>query len=210
MPPNKALKLADREMASNHLRLRGIQAYAGHVQHIFHYMERKNASTESLRQAAGIFQRLQVKEPSCKIFSGSGTGTADIDLSVTELTELQVGSYALMDEEYSAIESLDATKLSTCFHPALRLLSTVVNVAHSKHVTIDAGLNSLYKDGGRPRVATPQFSGLRYDWFGDEYGKLSPKKGKTALPPLGTVLELIVSHCDPTVNQFDCFHIIRS
>jgi D-serine deaminase-like pyridoxal phosphate-dependent protein len=209
VPPNRALELADRIMAGNHLRLKGIQAYAGHLQHIHYYKERKDASIASLRQAAEIFQQLQAKEPSCTIFSGTGTGTADIDLSVPELTELQVGSYVLMDEEYSAIETRDAKKLSTCFRPALRLLTTVVNVAHSKHVTVDAGLKSLYKDGGRPRIVTPKYSGLQYDWFGDEYGKLSPKEGATALPPLGTVLELIVSHCDPTVNQFDCFHLIR-
>ena len=209
VPPDKALKLADRVMASKHLRLRGIQAYAGHAQHIYHYRERKNVSIESLGKAVGIFQHLQAAEPSCTIFSGTGTGTADIDITVPELTELQVGSYVLMDEEYASIESRDAMKLSSCFRPALKLLTTVVNAAHDTHVTVDAGLKSLYKDGGRPRIATPEFSGLQYDWFGDEYGKLSSQKGTTDLPPLGTVLELIASHCDPTVNQFERFHIIR-
>ena len=38
-----------------------------------------------------------------------GTGTAQIDLSVHEVTELQAGSYALMDAEYLAIESADGS-----------------------------------------------------------------------------------------------------
>lgn len=207
--PEKAQELAGRILASPYLRLRGVQAYAGQVQHINRYHERKRASIESLGLATEVFNRIKTSEASCTIFSGTGTGTSDIDLSVPELTELQVGSYALMDAEYGAIESAESTALSECFRPALTLLTTVVNVCQKTHVTVDAGLKSLYKDGGHPYVATPLYTGLRYDWFGDEYGKISPAETGAALPQLGSRLELVVSHCDPTVNQFDCFHIVR-
>ena len=59
-------------------------------------------------------------------------------------------------------------------------------------------------------MATAEHAALRYDWFGDEYGRLSTKEKAVNLPQLGTVLELVVSHCDPTVNQFDSYHIIRN
>ncbi len=207
--PGKALELADLVLASDHIRLKGIQAYAGHVQHIHHYGERRKASIESLKRAAAVFRKLQAKDASCTIFSGTGTGTYDIDLSVSELTELQVGSYALMDAEYMAIESAGRTGLADYFHPALTLMTTVVSASHNTHVTIDAGLKSLYKDGAQPIVVTAEHAALRYDWFGDEYGMLSTKDKAVNLPQLGTVLELVVSHCDPTVNQFDSYHIIR-
>ena len=58
-------------------------------------------------------------------------------------------------------------------------------------------------------MVTAEHAALRYDWFGDEYGMLSAKDKAVTLPQLGTVLELVVSHCDPTVNQFDSYHIIR-
>jgi 3-hydroxy-D-aspartate aldolase len=109
VPPGRALDLAERVRASKYLRLRGIQAYAGHVQHIPRYADRRSASREGLRQAAAVFKELQAREESCTIFSASGTGTAKIDLSVAELTELQAGSYALMDAEYLAIESADGS-----------------------------------------------------------------------------------------------------
>jgi len=207
--PGRGLELAERVLASDHLRLRGIQAYAGHVQHIQNYEDRRKASNKSLGLASAVFRRLQTKEECCTIFSGSGTGTSDIDLSVPELTELQVGSYALMDAEYMSIETAGSTELSDTFRPALTLLTSVVNVSQQTHVTVDAGLKSLYRDGASPRVVTRGYSGLRYDWFGDEYGKLSAEEGSHSLPQLGTTLELVVSHCDPTVNQFDCFHIVR-
>jgi len=36
---------------------------------------------------------------------------------------------------------------------------------------------------------------------------LSAKGQTAALPRLGEVVELVVSHCDPTVNQFDCYYV---
>jgi len=207
--PAKAADLAESILASRHLRLRGIQAYAGHVQHIPRYEDRRSASRQALRKAAAVFKQLRARAESCTIFSASGTGTARIDLSLPELTELQAGSYALMDAEYLAVESTDGSDAAD-YHPALTMLTTVVSGPHGRQVTVDAGLKALYRDGGRPRVVTPEYGKLHYDWFGDEYGKLSAPNRATLLPELGMVLELVVSHCDPTVNLFDRLHITRA
>jgi D-serine deaminase-like pyridoxal phosphate-dependent protein len=209
VPPGNALDLAGRLLASKRFRLRGIQAYAGHVQHIPRYEDRRSASREGLKQAAAVFKQLQARDEACTIFSASGTGTAAIDLAVPELTELQAGSYALMDAEYLAIESTDGTDAPD-YHPALTMLTTVVSGPHGRQVTVDAGLKALYRDGGRPRVVNPEYANLQYDWFGDEYGKLAAPDRVALLPQLGTVLELVVSHCDPTVNLFDGFYIARA
>jgi D-serine deaminase-like pyridoxal phosphate-dependent protein len=209
VPPGKALDMAGRLLASKRFRLRGIQAYAGHVQHIPRYEDRRSASREGLKQAAAVFKQLQARDEACTIFSASGTGTAAIDLAVPELTELQAGSYALMDAEYLAIESTDGTDAPD-YHPALTMLTTVVSGPHGRQVTVDAGLKALYRDGGRPRVVNPEYANLQYDWFGDEYGKLAAPDRVALLPQLGTVLELVVSHCDPTVNLFDGFYIARA
>ena len=39
----------------------------------------------------------------CEIVTGGGTGSYDIDVLVERLTDLQVGSYIFMDEEYRSI-----------------------------------------------------------------------------------------------------------
>jgi D-serine deaminase-like pyridoxal phosphate-dependent protein len=207
--PAKALALGELIIKSRHLRLRGIQAYAGHLQHVTRFEERRAASRAALRQAAAVFRKLKAREPACSIFSGSGTGTAEIDLAVPDLTELQAGSYALMDAEYLSIEAADGSGFNA-FRPALTLLTTVVSVDHGRQVTVDAGLKSLYKDGGRPQVTTPAYARLHYDWAGDEYGRLSTRSRSAPLPALGETLELVVSHCDPTVNLFDRLHICRA
>ena len=209
VPPEKAASLADRLVASPQFRLRGVQAYAGHVQHIPRYADRRTASREGLKQAAAVFNRLRDRCEACTIFSASGTGTARIDLSVDEVTELQAGSYALMDAEYLAIESTDGSDAPD-YRPALTLLATVVSGPHGRQVTVDAGLKALYRDGGRPRVLNPEYDCLQYEWFGDEYGRLVAPDRCTVLPGIGAVIELIVSHCDPTVNLFDRLHITRA
>jgi D-serine deaminase-like pyridoxal phosphate-dependent protein len=163
-----------------------------------------------MSQAAEVFRQLQTKDSACTIFSGAGTGTCEIDLKIPELTELQVGSYVLMDAEYLAIESARYSQLAGFFPAALTMLTTVISASHDTHVTVDAGLKALYRDGGMPQVVTAECRSLHYDWFGDEYGRLSAKNKTIALPRLGKVIELVVSHCDPTVNQFDCYFLTRN
>jgi D-serine deaminase-like pyridoxal phosphate-dependent protein len=87
------------------------------------------------------------------------------------------------------------------------LLTTVVSANQHGFVTVDAGLKSLYRDGGRPQLVESQSLGMQYEWFGDEYGLIiCPESGTL---PIGTVLELITSHCDPTINLFDKFYLAR-
>lgn len=199
-----ALALAKQIAASPNLTLQGIQAYAGHVQHIESYEERKKTSIKCLQDAVSIFRELKTLIPSCEIFSASGTGTFEIDMAVPEISEFQVGSYVLMDAEYLGIEQTFNSK----FEPALRLLTTVISKNQKGFATVDAGLKTLYKDGGIPRVLVPENSGLKYDWFGDEYGMIS-HADNSKLPPIGTVLELVTSHCDPTINLFDKYFLTR-
>jgi D-serine deaminase-like pyridoxal phosphate-dependent protein len=69
-------------------------------------------------------------------------------------------------------------------------------------------LKALYHHGGTPSVLHPDGLGLVYEWRGDEHGKISiPGPGRKF--EIGEVLELVVSHCDPTVNLFDFFYVTR-
>ncbi|MDE3057334.1 MAG: DSD1 family PLP-dependent enzyme [Bacteroidota bacterium] len=205
--PSNALSMAEEILSYKNLRLRGIQAYAGHLQHIASYQERKKASYSCFEKVIPLFTKLKKETEGCTIFSASGTGTFAIDSGIPEITEFQVGSYVCMDAEYLAIESTERDGESQ-FKPALRLLTTVVSANQKGFVTVDAGLKSLYRDGAVPQIITPAFAGMTYDWFGDEYGKIICGENIQA-PSLGTVIELVVSHCDPTINLFDRFYLTR-
>jgi D-serine deaminase-like pyridoxal phosphate-dependent protein len=190
------------------LRLRGVQCYAGHVQHISSFEERLSTSLAWMGEAADVVRHLRGKGLPCEIFTGSGTGTFDIDIRVPDLTDLQAGSYTMMDAEYLSIGSWENPSRFEKFSPALTLLTSVVNTSHEDHVTVDAGLKALYHDGATPYVLTPVSPGLEYSWRGDEHGQISFPPGSARFE-LGDVVELVVSHCDPTVNLFDFLYVTR-
>jgi len=57
-------------------------------------------------------------------------------------------------------------------------------------------------------VIRPAEPGLQYEWRGDEHGRIVLQKPSPKLE-IGEVLELVVSHCDPTVNLFDVLYFTR-
>ena len=87
-------------------------------------------------------------------------------------------------------------------------MTTVVSANRREFFTVDAGLKALYHHGPNPTVCHPDGQGLGYEWAGDEHGKifLSDPGRKFEI---GQVLEMVVSHCDPTVNLFDFFYVTR-
>ncbi|KTC98267.1 DSD1 family PLP-dependent enzyme [Legionella erythra] len=205
--PDYALNFALKISKFPWLDLLGIQCYAGHLQHISSYDERKTKSLQVMQKASDILKAFKSHDLPCRILTGSGTGTYDIDVEATEVTEIQPGSYAVMDVEYSLIESKGHAPFSV-FKPAMTLLTTVISSNRMEHVTVDAGTKAIYVDArNKPKIISHE--GLQYDWggFGDEQGKVTAL-GNTPLPGNGEVLELVVPHCDPTINLFDQFYVV--
>jgi len=142
---------------------------------------------------------------STEILSGGSTGSWDIDTVLPELTELQAGSYVLMDLAYQR-EGLD-------FHQALTILATVVSANHPGFVTVDAGYKAFATDRGYGPEAL-KLPGSTYRWGGDEFGfldtiEIDPMETQAAQPVLGDRVEFIPPHCDPTMNLYDTLYACR-
>ena len=199
-----AVAVSQEINALSNLNFKGIQCYAGHIQHIADLDERRKASAKILVEAGKIKQQLLSLGIPCHIQTGSGTGTFSVDAEISSVTEIQPGSYAVMDQEYSNIEYKDGK-----FANAMTMLTTVISANQKEHVTVDAGTKALYKVATKPHIIS--HPNLTYDWdyFGDEHGKVSSNNG-TTLPNLGEVLELVVAHCDPTINLFNHFYITEN
>jgi len=193
------------------LKLMGIQCYCGHLQHIADFQERTSRSRTYMSAAAQIVRDFRAAGLNCEIFTGTGTGTSEADFAIPELTDIQVGSYCMMDAEYGVITGPDGKPLDSLYPPALTMLSSVVSTGHGDCVTIDAGTKALYFTPAAPPRAIRDgkpIPGWSYNWFGDEHGSLSIPEGQRPGP--GAKVELIVSHCDPTVNLFDEIFVLRN
>lgn len=189
------------------LNFSGVQCYAGNLQHISDYQERKLESQVVMQKAGDVVEAIRGLGIACPILTGSGTGTYDVDMEVVQVTEVQPGSYTVMDMEYQLIGSRENDQALERFQPAMTILVTVISANQATHVTVDAGTKALYFDAGtKPKIIS--HPGLHYDWslFGDEHGRITADEGVT-LPKVGEVLEIIVPHCDPTINLFEVFYL---
>jgi D-serine deaminase-like pyridoxal phosphate-dependent protein len=205
VPLKDGLAIAKMIQTLPSLRLRGVQSYAGFIQHIPSFEERYKTSLDCMGRVAEVVRQLREADLPCDIFTGSGTGTYEIDCRIPELTDLQTGSYTMMDAEYLSIGSSQNPSRFEKFPPSLTLLTTVISANHDDFVTVDAGLKAIYHHGATPYVLHPSGSTYDYDWWGDEHGKVAFKH-PSRRPELGEVLEMVVSHCDPTVNLFDVLY----
>jgi len=87
--PAQALALAEIVAGAPRLSLKGVQGYAGQVQHIADFAERKRQSHASLALLATVRDRLEAAGYPCPIVTGGGTGSHARDPSAGVLTELQ-------------------------------------------------------------------------------------------------------------------------
>lgn len=188
------------------LRLDGVQAYGGHLQHTADYRERLALCTATHQFVAGIVARLAAIGMPPLIVSGGGTGTHDIDSTTGPFTELQAGSYVFMDAEYETIVYRE--NAGWPFGNALFVQTAVISTNAVGMVTTDAGVKAFALNGAPPRVVEPGLEAAQYSYLGDEHGRLSMAAGTTP-PALGARVECVPSHCDPTVALYDRYHCVR-
>jgi 3-hydroxy-D-aspartate aldolase len=141
--------------AAPHLRLRGLQHYFGHLQHVADPAERRARVLEATAAAQRMLGELRRGGVHLEIVSGGGTGTLLAAAEAGFYTELQPGSYVFMDAQYEDALAEDTTLE---FHPALFVAARVTSVQSATsrgYVTIDAGQKALSIDapGPRPRGA---------------------------------------------------------
>ncbi len=190
----RAISLATEIAATSNLKFAGLQAYSVSGSHTEGWAARHAHSTAAIAQAIPIKKQLLAQGLDARTLTGGSTGTWDIDLMIPEFTELQAGSYTLMDIAYERL-------IGAAFAPAMTVLATVVSASHDAFVTVDAGYKSFATD----RPFGPEAVGIhdtRWQWAGDEHGILHFKDGSRRLQP-GDRVEFLPPHCDPTVNLHD-------
>ena len=201
-----AVELARRIVASPSLRLRGLQCYAGHVQHIEDWAAREAEAMSVMARIAETRNAIAGVAGPLDIVTGGGTGTYDIDPEAGVFTDLQVGSFIFMDVQYNQIQRRDGTPGP--FRTSLFVQSTVICANIAGAVTTDGGVKAFAMDGPVPEITDGAPDGARYDFSGDEHGRIVLPEGANG-PEVGAVVTCMTPHCDPNVNLYDLYHCVR-
>jgi D-serine deaminase-like pyridoxal phosphate-dependent protein len=203
---NAVETLARRIAECSGLKFAGIQAYGGHLQHIPIHADRVSKAKEAHAFISQVVTRLESVGIEAPLVTGGGTGTHAIDGLAGPFTEIQAGSYPLMDADYNAVAFRDDAPWP--FDVSLFVQAAVVSTNIAGTVTIDAGTKALALNGPKPQLTNLGLERATYEFSGDEHGRVR-LNGSERAPGIGERLELIVSHCDPTVALYDVYHCVR-
>jgi D-serine deaminase-like pyridoxal phosphate-dependent protein len=186
--PDDAGRLADVARGRG-LTVRGVMGYEGHVVGLTDRAERVHQTAACMALLAHAHEQV-----GGELISAGGTGTYDIN----ELaTEIQAGSYALMDSAYGGLD--------LPFRRALSVSATVISVnRHDGYAVADCGLKALGMDHGNPTI-----DGATVWFCSDEHVTFSPDgpAGLGALPTVGERVAVWPAHVDPTVAYHERLHV---
>lgn len=184
---SRLLPLAAEVRASSRLDFLGLQGYEGHAV-VREDRAVRNAlawqSAEALRHEKN---RIELGGIPCPVISGGGTGTLDFANAHGVLTEIQAGSYVLMDAVYSDV--------GVGFENALYCCTTLISRREPEAAVLNAGLKSMSGECGPPRSADGDFTVLG---LSDEHTRIRPRSDWGA--KIGDPVLLIPAHVDPTMN----------
>jgi D-threonine aldolase len=184
--PTEAGRLADAARARG-LSVRGVMGYEGHLM------------TEPVDQGAKVEESMALlldahDQVGGEVISGGGTGTWSKNHWVTEL---QAGSFTLMDTHYEAA--------GVGFAKALSLQLTVVSVNRTGGwAAADGGLKALGMDHGNAAM-----DGATVWYHADEHTVFSMDDG-APLPAVGDRVTVWPAHVDPTVSQHERLVVVQS
>jgi D-serine deaminase-like pyridoxal phosphate-dependent protein len=176
--PQDAGRLADLARQRG-LEVRGVMGYEGHVMIVDDAADRAGQCRQAMELLVAA-----AADVGGELISGGGTGTYACN---TWVTEIQAGSYALMDTQYG--------RQGHPFRQAVFVLAEVISSAAEWSVA-DAGLKALAMDHGNPELEGSQV------WFcSDEHTTFSPPR------PVGDRVWLIPAHVDPTMAMHERLYL---
>ena len=202
--PEAAVALARQIAQSSSLTFAGVQFYCGAQQHIEKYEDRVAAIEERTAYLSSVIAALDAAGLRPAVVTGGGTGTHRIDAALGVLTELQTGSYVFMDKQYL---DCDLNGEGTPpFEAALFIDTHVISANAPGMGTLDAGFKALSTDGGNPQIVEGAPTSAAFFFMGDEHSALIAMGHEFRV---GDSVTLTAPHCDPTVNLYDAYHVVR-
>lgn len=203
-PYQPALDLSRAVKEAPGLEYMGLMGYDGHCT-----LKVKESQRETLSREANTLltnTRFFIEEAGLEvpIVSASGTFTYRFASEIEGITEIQAGTYLLMDTAFRehGVREFDC---------ALCVLTTVISRSvypgDIDLAVIDVGRKSISPILGIPEVKHP--AGAKLFSLSQEHGRVS-LQGEASGLKVGDKIELWVRDANGTINQFDRFYAIRN
>jgi D-serine deaminase-like pyridoxal phosphate-dependent protein len=190
----EAARLAEITAQLPGLTLYGVLGYEGHCTFVKGRRERALAAAEAVEQLLEAADALREAGHEITIVSAGGTGTYDMTGLTAGITEIQAGSYALMDVSHREIVS--------DFDFALTILATVIS-RHGTTIVLDAGRKTIGFDAPPPQLVNLD-ADLAY--VAEEHSVFELRGNG---PGIGDLVELIPSYCPVAVGLHDTLNVVE-
>jgi D-threonine aldolase len=172
---------------------RGVMGYEGHCVDDPDPDSRRRRTEQAVARLAEAVAALDRSGLPAEIVSAGGTGTADITSTVHPVTEIQAGSYVLMDTYHRMT--------ATAFEFALTVRATVISV-HDDLIVVDAGRKALGGELALPQVmdgpAETAFVHEEHSGYRLEPGRFR----------VGDQLSLVPGYAPTAVNLHAAYHVV--
>jgi D-serine deaminase-like pyridoxal phosphate-dependent protein len=177
------------------LRFEGLTGYEGHCSQVPEHDLRLEKQRKAMSFFVGIAEMLAADGIPCRILSAGGTSTWEWTASHPGITEIQAGSYVMMDN----FHSLKAPG----FEHSLTVQARVIS-ARPDRVIVDAGNKSMGAGGLASIVGHPELTSSRFD---EEHGIFAAAERPTLR--VGDSVALVPGYSPGTVNWYDAYHVVR-
>jgi D-serine deaminase-like pyridoxal phosphate-dependent protein len=199
--PDEALAVAGRVAELPGLRMEGLSGYEGHCSMEMDTEARHAKQAVAMDYLVSVADHLQAHGIPCPILSAAGTATAFWTGANPRITELQLGSYAAMDDYHFLMEPT--------FHKATTAVVTVISRRRDRLV-LDLGKKTFGSAdvGGLP--AYPRIMGheqLKPYRFDEEHAIY--EIDDTCSLRVGDVVDFHLGYTPFAVNYFDAYHVVE-
>ena len=191
--PAEAADLAQLAAGLPGARLRGLMGYEGHCVDDPDRASRRRRTVEAVERLAEAVMALEACGLPPEVVSAGGTGTADITSGLALVTEIQAGSYVLMDTYHHVT--------APGFEVALTVRATVISV-HDDLVVVDAGRKALGGDLALPRLAGRLGETA---FVHEEHSGYRVGSGRLRI---GEQVSIVVGYAPTAVNLHDVYHVV--
>ena len=197
--PGEATVSLARRAAGAGLEVRGIMGYDGQHQSAPPSPERDamvRAGCRALADTAALMEGSGIPRP---IVSTGGSGTYSVSGQCPGITEVQAGSYLLMDTRYMG--------LGAPFRRSLTVLATVVSKRNASNAVIDCGVKAMSGERGLPQIK--DCPGAKVAALHAEHAPLILDPNASPIIEVGKKISLWVEYSDATVNLHSRMYGVR-